>query len=81
MSNPCRAITEAQVRKLYLGNVSRTTFWRLRKRDNSFPRKLSYSYKTLFDQRAVDAWYEANKRPLGGSKSLNMREVRLDQQA
>ena len=56
-----QTIKARELRKVYLGDCSSVTLWRLRKKDISFPRPLKLGGLLLWDRDEVECWYQAQR--------------------
>ena len=55
------SITGQEIRSNYLANCSATTFWRMRKRDTSFPKPIKLGGLLLWDRKEIENWYDQIK--------------------
>ena len=51
-------IPESPDLRTRLGNISRTSIWRLRNTDPTFPKPVSIGGRKLYPARRIDAWIE-----------------------
>lgn len=52
-----RAISGEAVREIFLDGMSPTSFWRLRRDDETFPKNMSFSDKLVFSLQKVEDWF------------------------
>lgn len=52
-----QTIKSEEIRGTYLGGCSNVTFWRLRKKDDSFPKPIRIGGLLLWDRAQVECWY------------------------
>lgn len=51
------SITGPEIRSIFLGNCSATTFWRIRKRYTSFPKPIKIGGLVIWNKEEVTTWY------------------------
>lgn len=53
-----QTITPADIRRIYLGQCSPSTFWRIRRRDKTFPKPFSFGSRLYWHVPDIETWYE-----------------------
>ena len=56
-----QSLNSKDLRRIYLGNCTDVTLWRLRKNDETFPKPFTLSGTLLWSREAVQAWYDDKK--------------------
>ena len=55
------SIDAKEIRTKYLNNCSVTTFWRLRKRIDTFPKAIRVGGLVFWDRAEIEIWYNQIK--------------------